>query len=328
MHTVWFGNNGIIYSINGAIVLPLKHMDIRSALCWEPVTVRNFVNEQKYTVKREGSSFLVEDSKGVVLCRFDMPRQIKAAYPTYFDGDPSNDKFLNLPDTEWDDSSELGVVLGESRGFADWSATAAKYRDMVDMKSIVVRDDLICQPTKRYSSPQEFLGSICYTEMGTIDLAVNLRGNLYVYKPWFDDDNSITNIHVREAPALEAFFNVTAECGRISLFAKTVTTAPLPVAKIDQNLLEKIKAQFSALRLSRVNLHGALGRNVVPESALAVALSKNSSSNLFCMCPVGAIGDRVIVKQSDGSVTSVKPSGWDIGGAFYDITEVIEDAQV
>ena len=109
---------------------------------------------------------------------------------------------------------------------------------------------------------------------------------------------------------------------------------PLTAAEFDAEVFERVRNAFFDMELPRVQLASAFGRVVVPEPVLLSALSSASSDTIYCIVPVGTIGNNVICKDFDGILTLMEllpeedsvPGSWRPWGFdtyFYDITGVL-----
>lgn len=322
IEVVWFGNNAILYSKERNFIIPVKSADIQEACRLHKVELNNFVDTRRFVLSRENLRFSLDTSRGEGVCSFQIPLNVQRAFPNLFDDDHTNDVLVDDPNTPWDERSALGALISSSANLNSAETTAEKYRnEQVTLESVVVRSDLIFDPTVRYNSVSEFLGSLCYSDKGVIALAVNFRNNLFVYKPWFADDQD-SAVQADSNPKFEEFYNVTNECKYIARYAKSVTNVPLTAAQFDIEVFEKIKDAFYDMKLSRLKLASAFGRIVIPESVLVRGMSSYAGESLYCVVPVGAIGSSVICKAASGNLVTMSQVSWR-DEAFYDITEVI-----
>lgn len=328
---VWFGNYGIVYSRQHNLIVPLRSSDIQNACRFEAVTASCFTDVRKFAVRREGLNLVLLTEKQEQLCIVRIPLGIQRAYPKLFDDDPTNDYDVDDPSTPWDERSQLGSLITGSINLTDAETMVAKYSENSVLDTVVVREDLMCKPTKRYNSTQELFGSIAYTDKHSIALAVNFRNNLFVYQPWFSVTAGEKGIEVDATPNFSAFFNVTDECKRIARYASTVTAVPLSAAEFDMNVFDRVKDAFYNLELPRIKFASAFGKVVIPEPVLVNSMTSRSGENIYCIVPVGAIGNNLICKDAMGNLVTMEmretsEGVWDPWGydtAFYDITGVI-----
>lgn len=323
LDVTWFGNNAVLYSLERGIIIPLKSADVQSACRNAKVRVDNFVDIRSFQLMREKKYFVIETDHGENFCTFPIPMVVQRSFPNLFDDDPTNDDIIDDPNTPWDERSQLGSLIASSASLTSAEYTAQRYRDQVSLESVVVRSDLIIQPSQRYKSTSEFLGSICYSDKDVIALAVNFRNNLFVYKPWFTGEVH-SSVQVDSNPKLNSFFNITEECKLITRYAQTVTNTPLTAAQFDIAVFERIKTAFYEMELPRLQLQSAFGRVVIPESVLVKGISTMAGESVFCIVMVGVIGKNVICKTSEGSLLTMPRVPWLEDEAFYDITEVVQ----
>lgn len=319
-NAVWFGNDGVIYSASSNVIIPLKNVDIETVCEGGVVKVSNFCSRDTYTLEREGRNFVITTSSQELLAFVKIPECARKTYARYFQDGPT---VMDDPDTGWDEGSRLGQLIGETDNRSECMVVFDRYKMEPAIDSIVAREDLIVKPTERYADTSNFFGSICYTDKGEIAIAVNFRRGLFVYYPWFSSvDMAERDIKVDASANFPEFFNVTEGCNHILRYAGTVVNRPLTAAQFDGQMFNTIKDAFLDMRLSRVPIQAAFGRVVIPENILMQELTSGTGESLFCILPVGVVGDKVICMSADDSLTTVIPSGWDMSSAFYDITEV------
>lgn len=317
-YAVWFGNDGVVYSAPGNVIIPLKNADIETVCEGGIAKLNNFCSRDTYTLEREGLNFVLMTSARELLTFVKIPECVKKTYSMYFQ---NNNTTVDNPSTSWDEGSRLGQLIGETDSRSECMAVYEKYRTSPAIDSIIAREDLIVVPTERYADTKNFFGSICYTDKGEIAVAVNFRKGLFVYYPWFSQGDD-RDIKVDPSAKFPAFFNVTEGCNHILRYAGTVVHRPLTAAKFDNAVFNSIKEAFLDMQLSRVPIQSAFGRVVIPESLLLQELTGGTGESLYCLLPVGVVGDKVVCMSSDGSLSTIVPSGWDVDSAFYDITEV------
>lgn len=321
----WFGNNAVIYSKERNLIIPLTNAIIHNACKHEHIRVENFVDIRKFTLRRERLRLVLDTDRGEAVCNFAVPDFVQRSYPHLFNDDPSDDLGFDNPNTPWDDRSALGNLIARSMGRTNAEEVRQKYQTKILLDSVVVRDDLIFRPEKRYSSSKEFIGSICYSDKEQICLAVNLRENLFVHQPWFTGDLP-SRIQVEPNPKLVDFYNVTEECTIIERYAHTVTNRPLTASEFSLEVFEKIKCAFYDMKLPRLHLAGCFGKVVIPESVLMQGLASTTGDVIYCIVPVGVIGRNVICKTSGGKLSAMKNIPTSEEEGFYDITEVLKNA--
>lgn len=319
----WFGNNAIIYCCKRNLIIPVKATDIKKLCSNQKVSVSSFTESKTYTLTRERFHGAVTTELGEHLCTFPIPDFVQRTYPHLFDEDPANDRVIDDPNTPWDESSGLGSLIASSVQQTGAEATLAKYATHTSLESVVMRTDLMCEPTKRYTDVKDFLGSLCYTDDGAVALAVNFRNSMFVYQPWFTGDVP-GQLRVSGAPRFDKFYNVTEECERIERFANTVTERPLTSAQLDIAMFDRIKEAFYEMSLPRIRFANAFGRVVIPEPVLMEALRTAAGETVYCIVPVGSIGTNVICKTASGNLEAKSSMAWGFDDYLFDITEVVK----
>lgn len=321
IETVWFGNCGVLYGLKSNILVPISSSDAQRACRNEKVILSSFIDSRKFILTRVDSYFDINTEDGGGLCTFQIPVSIKRSFPQLFQStarDASSDMGMS-----YDVSSPLGELLTNASVASDIQRTLERYKTQSPIDTVVNRTDLICVPNKTYTDPATFIGSLCYTDKQEVALAVNLRGNLFIYRPWFSGDaGDGDNLKVAPSPKLYEFFNVQDECERIMKYANTVTVRPLTPARFDFTVFDAVKTAFFEMRLTRLQFASAFGKVVIPESILLSGLETTGGENVYCIVPVGAIGDNVIVINADGELSAMRNMAWSINDYFYDITEV------
>ena len=317
-HAVWFGNDGIVYSPNNNVIIPLKNADIEAVCEGGMAKVNNFCSRDVYSLEREGNNFAIMTSANELLAFVKIPECVKKTYSSFFQNGAT---VIDNPNTPWDEGSRLGQLIGETDNRSECMVVYERYRTSPAIDSIIAREDLIIKPSERYADTSNFFGSICYTDKGEIAVAVNFRKGLFVYYPWFSACEE-KDIKVDPSARFQDFFNVTVGCNHILRYSRTVVHRPITAAKFDNSVFNTIKDAFLDMKLSRVPLQSAFGRVVIPENLLLQELTGGSGESLYCILPVGVVGDKIICMSADSALSAVTPSGWDVDSAFYDITEV------
>lgn len=318
---IWLGNDAVLYSASGNLIIPLKNADVERVCAGNKVKVSNFCGKDTYILDREGNALGVTAESGALLTFLEIPECVRKTYSHYFS---HQDGVSSASDTGWVEDSMLGKLIGETDNRSECMAAYEQYKAAPFIGSIVSREDLIVQPTERYADTSNFFGSICYTDKGEIAIAVNFRKGLFVYYPWFTSgDGESREVMVDPSAKFSEFFNVTEGCNHILRYANTVINRPLTAAQFDLHVFEEIKTAFLGMKLSRIPIQAAFGRVVIPEKILLQELTGGTGESLFCMLPVGIVGSKVICLTSEGALSAVTPSGWDLTSAFYDVTEVV-----
>ena len=324
---LWIDSYLLLYSRKDNVIIPVPPAEVLQVLRNKRERQGNFCDLRTFELSVSGKVINFETAEGKHLCAVDVANHVITMYPTLFSSSGDIQTIEDDPNTTWDERSELGALINAVVGDSAVESALGKYSSKVILDSVVVRDDLIMIPTKRYSRADRFLGSICYTDKEEVALAVNIRNGLFVYKPWFPGSDK-TDIITRSNPDLTQFYDVTEECTKIEVFSKTSPLVPLTSAQLDSTVFSAIKDKFFAIELPRVKLANTFGRVVIPEPVLLKALHTNYCS-AYCIVPVGSIGSNLICKNSEGFLYSIgtdasaKKDSWDLCDAFYDITEVI-----
>lgn len=321
IHVVWFGCNAVIHSKQHNLIIPIKNVFVQEACKLSRVNIDNFVNSRNFKLSREGNTFVIVSRDNEFVCSFPIPLVVQRTYPSLFVSsmEKASDPFSGF-DASWEEGSGLGALINNTRSSTTVEETLHQYDNEVSLANVIMRSDLIFEPTTRYSSIDEFLGSICYSDKGEISLAVNFRNQLFIYRPWFSGDMS-NDLMVDSGPKFQNFFNVTEECSVIERFAGTVAARPLSPAAFDVGVFNRVRDAFFRLELPRLQLSSAFGRVVVPESVLVQGV-KSAGESVYCMVPVGAIGDNIISLTPDGNLQVQAGVARTTENNFYDITEV------
>lgn len=320
---IWFGNDAVVYSAASNLIIPIKNADVEKVCSGQRVTVSNFCSRDTFTLDRENKTFCFLRPTGEMFATMSIPECPIKTYAMYFkERDSGLDAGSN---TSWDEGSELGALIGKTDTRSECQVVLEKYKISPPIASVVSRDDLVVELTEHYVDTSNFFGSICYTDKQEIAVAVNFRRGLFVYYPWFIADASQEReIKVDPAAKFPEFYNVTEGCNRILRYAGTVNNRPLTSAQMDAGMFTTVKEAFLGMKLSRVPIQSCFGRIVIPEEVLLSELVGGTGESLFCIVPVGIVGQKLICLTSENSITALSPSGWELSSAFYDITEVAQ----
>lgn len=320
---VWFGNDGVIYSVGRNLIIPFKNADVENACSHKKITVSNFCSGDVFQFDREGKQFAVTTQDGTILCMLPIPPCVISTYSQCFVNTLSSDETGRLA-VGFDANSPLGQLIGVADSRTECMEALENYKKSTSLDSLVSRDDLVVVPEEHYKDLSNFYGSICYTDKQEIVVAVNYRRGLFVYTPWFPADAETAKDTGTDASAnFQEFYNVTEGCKRIMRYASTVNRRPLTPAQFDLNMFMQVKEAFLDMKLSRIPIQASFGRIVVPESVLVEEVINDTGESMFCLVPIGVVGSKVICMSSEGAIISVNPSGWDLESAFYDITGVV-----
>lgn len=320
----WFGNEGVVYGLRYAILIRLQSADVQKACRFTDVILPNFTDSRKVLMSREQDFLVLELENKEVLCKFSIPVCVRRTYPVLFGGQmPSDIAIVDENDIPFAEDSLLGRVVSSAMESSNIEETLNAYRSKCVIDSVVVRSDLICELKRRFHDQSEFLGSICYTPKDDIALAISFRNNLFVWRPWFIGDATARDtIQMEPNPRFEEFYDVRAECEHIMGYASSVIIAPLTPAELDLDMFNEIRRKFFDLELPRIPLVSAFGKVVIPESTLVRGLQSSTGESLYCIVPVGVIGNNVIVKNASCTCSSIKNTPWRTDEYFYDISEV------
>ena len=277
---------------------------------------------------RETTFLSIETGNKELVCSFAIPTSIMRSYPSLFSGIQANAVIADDPHTPWDDRSPLGAVIARSFAVNTVEETLRKYEELPNLDTLVARWDLIHKPASRYADKNQFLGSICYTDKHEIALAVNFRNSLFIYRPWFAGESlEHKELKVDAQPNFSEFYDVSAECKTIMRYAMAITETPPSPAAFTAKVFEEVKEAFLSMELSRVPFATAIGKVVIPQSVLIRGLGTAAGENIYCIVPVGAIGDNVVVRNSDGQLAVMNKMPWTIDDYFFDVTEVLHAIQ-
>lgn len=328
IHVSWMGKHCVIHSAGTNIIIPITSSDMNAIVAnGRKLCMRNFADRREFYVSVTGTSMTLDNSDGTHFTSTNLPEYILRLYSDFLDKKSSAVSTVN---EFWDDDSMLGNLIANSRDCSDIEQAFSVYQNKTTVDSVVVRNDLIFEPSKRFQSTEEFLGSLCYTDNDTVVLAVNCRNNMFVHCKWF---SGVENppLAVMMSPNFNSFFNVNEECELVTVFANTVGTVPPSPAEMTIEVFEKIRDAFLRTELPRVQLQSAFGHVVIPEPFLVHALIHNSWDTLNPILPVGKIGKSIICKSFTGTLASYNVSSvvnpndyvWGEGDYFYDISKVV-----
>lgn len=324
--TLWMGNDLIIYSPTNNLIIPIDNADIERACSGERLECGNFCNKDKFSIDRERTELFVTDlQKKELFCRLRICQHTQKHYGKYFE-QPS-DKSRDILAT-WDTESTLGRLIATVGSRLPTKDAFKKYRQCGLQESLAKRSDLMVRPTTTYEGLQtaedlkKFFGSVCYTDKDEAIIAVNFHAGMLIYSPCFPGD-SFNGLMTDTSPDFSKYYNITAECERIIRFANSVIAKPLTPAQFDVKAYNHVADALLETSLPRLSFTACLGKVVVPESVLESAFNDGFGADLFCIVPVGVVGEIVVCKTPTGKLEAVYPRGWSTDEAFYDITEVV-----
>lgn len=330
VHALWLGNDLIVYSAVNNLIIPVDNADVERACSGKRLECGNFCTQDRFLIDRERVEFFVVDAQRKDLfCRFHIADGTQAVYNKYF-AQPEE----SSPDimATWDTESGLGRLVAGIGKKLPTKDVFQRYKKNGLAENIDGRSDLFVKPEQQYDEVrtptdlQKFFGSICYTDKEETVIAVNFHAGLLVYSPCFPGD-SFEGLQVDPNPDFSKFYDVSAGCERIMRFANTVVARPLTSAQLDIKVFNSIALSLLNMGLPRLSFASCLGKVVIPESVLMSTFETGFGSDLFCMVPVGVVGEVVVCKTAEGKLEAVYPRGWTLDEAFYDITEVVRHVE-
>lgn len=326
VRALWLGNDVIIYSQSMNLILPLDNSDIQAICSGERIERANFSTNDRYMIDRERVElFIVSAAKHELLGRTRISDCSQKHYAKYFEQPTEGKDAL----AAWDTESSLGKLIASVNNRLPVKKLLDKYKKSGVVESANVRGDLFVPLNRQYpegTKVESLFGSISYTDKAEIVVGVNYHAGLFIYVPCFPGE-SFNGVLCDAKPDFSQYYDVTVGCERIMRFAKTVNYRPLTAAQLDVKVFNTITDLWAAQQLKRISFGGSLGRVVIPETILEETLDDGFGANLFCMVPVGIIGETVVTKTPTGKLDTTYQRGWDIEGAFYDITEVVEHVE-
>lgn len=324
VRALWVGNDLIIYSVVNNIILPVDNSMIKSACEGERLECENFCTQDKFIVDRERVElFILDAAKRELFCRLRIGTGVQKSYSKCFESE--DDKEGNK--VTWDSSTKLGRLIAASGKGKRTKEVLGEYKKAGLRDSVSRRTDLFLTPdiplnATTHEEVLPLLGRMCYTDKDEAVIAVNYRAGMLIYSPCFPGDG-LQAMCTYDKPDMTKFFDINSGCEKIMRFAATVINRPLTPAQLDVRVFNHIVNSFLEKKLPRVSFHDALGKVVIPESVLEETFNDGFGADLFCMVPVGIVGNVVVCKTSEGNLEAVYPVGWTTTEAFYDITEVI-----
>lgn len=318
VHTLWIGNELILYSVSNNLILPVTDAEVKTACASRKVELASFADTRKFLMEREGRHFVISTDKQEFFCRVPISDDVRRSYLKYFKEECGRDIVVDDPSTPWDESSPLGALVSESVDSSTVTSMMDSYRTRNSIDSIVNRKDLIITPCNRYTDFVSFPGSVCYTDRKQIALAINNRENLFVFRPWFDGSGT-SEIQVYANPDYSKFYDITEECRRIEAFARTVVCRPLKTAEFDLAVFTRIKNKFFAGELKRLPLASAFGKMIIPEKVLLREVSGDIGETIYFAVPVGIVDDKVICINPEGNLEAIPNT--DFEGEFVFMEE-------
>lgn len=320
-HIAWFGNDGIIYSLVHNVIIIIHNKDTYKLCTDKVVSVKGFTHNDIYKLELENLSIIMSSSNGSIICKFKVPVYVTQVYRNIFE----NTLIVDDPNTPWDETSQLGSIIADTNNSVSIKEALDIYKERSSLAQVVIRNDLILHPTRRYNNLSKFLGSWAYSDDKEIIMPINEHEGLLVYttSKSLTRRNSNIILNSKVNPNYEKFFDITEEFNHILRFAYCQSVMPLTAAELDTNAYMQIKDAFMNLTLSRIKLNSSFGRIVIPESVMLNELSSSTGDALYCILPVGVIGDQLISLNSSGVIITEDIDEKFIDGYFYDVTDMI-----
>lgn len=325
LHSLWLGNDMLLYSQAHNLIVQLDNAQVQQVCAGSKVECTNFCTKDRYIIDRERVElFVVEASKHELLCRTRISDSAQHSYAKWFQ-DRDDNKDVTAP---WDTESRLGRLIAAVNNKLPVKKMMDAYHKKGILESAGVRRELIVSPGEcigEVTSVASLLGKAYYTNKADVIIAVNYRAGMLVYTPYFGGEQA-DGVQVDSKCQLSELCEVTSGCDAIARYANTVVNRPLTPAQFDAKVFGAVANAWMEQRLKRVSFGSSLGRVVVPESTFEETLDVGFGADLFCMVPVGLVGDAVVCKTAQGTLELKYQTGWDINEAFYDITEVVTGA--
>ena len=330
VRVLWIGNDLILYSPGNNLILPIDNGELERICSGERLECSNFCTKDRYSIDRERVELFITDLQHKELfCRLRISAETQKCYSKYFE-QPTTETKKSL--ATWDLDSMLGRLVNAVDTKLPARDAFLKYKKKGLIESLGKRGDLFVSPSQTYSdlkTPEDlkkFFGSVCYTDKDEAVIAVNYRAGMFIYSPCFPGD-TFEGLQVDTSPNLDKFYDVSVGCERIMRYANTVICRPLTPAQLDVRVYNMIASALMHTELPRIPFSSCLGKVVIPESVLESAFEDGFGADLFCLVPVGVVGEIVVCITSAGKLESVYPRGWSTKEAFYDITEVVMNVE-
>lgn len=330
LRVLWLGNDAIVYAPELNLILPIDNASMQSTCMGTRIECGNFCNKDIFRIDRERMELFITDAqRNELLCRFRICNCAQSTYSKCFEEEAEDTKKAA---PVWDPDSILGKLVESAGDRVLPVAAFKKYKKSPVMEAVSTRSELFVTPSRLYENVEtregleKMFGNVAYTDKDEVIIAVNHRSGMLVFCPCFTGDID-SGLQIDAAPNCDKFYDVTKECEAIMRYASTVVARPLTAAQLDIKVYNAIGKALMNMELKRISFSNSLGRVVVPESILESAFEDGFGADLFCMVPVGMVGESVICKTPEGNLEAIYPRGWTISEAFYDITEVIERAK-
>lgn len=326
VRALWLGNDLILYSQAMNLILPLDNADVQSVCSGERIERANFSTNDRYIIDRERVElFVVSAAKRELLGRTRISDCTQKHYAKYFAPAEEGKDVL----AAWDTESRLGRLIASVNSRLPVAKLLEKYKQSGMAEAANVRGDLFVplnHPYPETAKVEDLFGSISYTDKAEVVIGVNYHAGLFIYTPCFPGE-PFNGVMCDPKPDFSKYYNVTTGCERIMRFAQTVSYRPLTAAQLDARVFNTIADMWAVQKLKRISFAASMGRVVIPESIMESTLDVGFGADLFCMVPVGIIGETIIVKTATGKLDTIYQRGWDVNEAFYDITEVVEGVE-
>lgn len=349
IHAIWLGSACMVYSSNLAepLILMFSIQDTQELMKSKPIEVDNIYTGDTYIIEREMQELFITNKKNkAILCKFILSNYVISTYKKFLEEKPLSIKeSVPVVQPKVAPNSILGMFIAKSSKYPDLKTVMKKYQEQGIMDDLSnIRDDLFIELDTPWDvdsiqtptdSPNEVLnrpdiskyyGTIAYSDKSELVIIVNNHTGMLVYNPCFYNSD-YSGILTENNPDFSQFYDVTQGCERIMRYCNTVLNLPVSSAKFDPSVFNLVKNAYMELKLPRISFQSSLGKVVIPENILETAVKSNSIAGIFCMVPLGMIGDIIIVKSSMGNCQEITPDTWSINEAFYDITEAVKDVE-
>lgn len=313
-----FGNDLVIYSVSKGLIIQAGNRDIFTVCRKRSVVLQGFSVNEEFVLSLDGHKFVLSTHGGEFLCRFPVPEYVAESYRTVFEGEVLADD----PTTPWDERSMLGGLIAVSDERQDVNRALENYQ-VSSLSNAQSRTDLICEPVKKFATPEAIYGSWAYSDKREIVMPISNHNGLLTYTTSLSLMTDEPEIKYYIQPDLSQFYDVSAEFEQINRFVRCVKNLPLTAAQLDGTMFQKIRTAFLGMQLERLKLAQAFGKVVIPESVMVRELGNTAGDALYCIVPLGMIGEQLVKLDSAGRLVTERPSDWEPSGAFYDVTPLI-----
>lgn len=317
-NVVWLNGHAILYDNHAQSIIDISSPQIVDVLKGSKISLLGFTDKIKYQLSYHTDKFILDCDDGSFIQSIDTPRFIRETYGEYLTYRYSH-SMLN-------DNSPLADTIASNNVTHSYEDIFARAKYKVDLDvTWEEHSELMFTPTQGYKSLSSFLGSRAYTDNGELIIPVNWRNSLLLYTPWFSeyDVRDTDSLLYNESPNLNQYRDVSIECTKIAAFAGNLkVNLPENAICLDVSQLAKIQEKYLNEELPIVSFKYAIGRIVVPLTAMHESFKTNNPYEIFIILPVGSITDKIIHKAVTGKVL-VCNMPCTIDDVYVDVTEVI-----